>query len=751
MPLSDTTAEVSSDTAASSIDIAGWSEALQFVARHYGVPFSSGAAQQLVDALQATATPDCLSRVADKLGLRVKPATPTAALVSSWRLPVILQFADGAVGVVTALTANKDVSVVFSGDGGCATTLPLDIVLSHADFAIVARPQRGSVDERVDNYIAPYKEHWFRVIAFRDFSAYSHVLLASLVANVLALAGVMFSMQVYDRVVPSKSFNTLYVLFIGVLLAALFDYMMRRLRTRIIDIVGKRTDMRISDFVFGHALRVKNQARPTSTGTFIAQLRDLEQVRELLTSTTVAAVADLPFFVLFLFIFWVIGGPLVAIPAAALVLLVLPGLLVQGKLRAAANEAMRESSLRNAMLVEAVQGIEDIKSLQAEDHFQQRWNHYNAVAADGQLRLRAITNGLAAWSHTVQTGTFAAVVFVGAPIVMEGDITTGSLVACSILGSRMMAPMAQLTHVLGRFQQARVGLNSIDAILRMPTDHPQSDTRVSAPVLQGAYSMKGAVFQYGTSAGRPALAVNNLSIKAGEKLAILGKNGAGKSTLLAAMAGMVEPAAGEVLLDSLALSQIDPADLRRNVGLLTQDTRLFHGTIRENVTLGALHAPETTLLDVLTMTGADEFVRKLPRGLDHQILEGGRGLSGGQKQALLLARLLIRNPAVVLLDEPTAAMDEATERQFIARFQAWSAERTVIVATHRMRVLELVQRVIVVDNGQVTLDGSKEEVLNRLRGVNGVTPPTNVRVKVGEKSKPAKVEDLAPKMVKGEA
>lgn len=734
MPLSDMTTEQWPDAASAKFD--SWSEAFQYVARHYGVPFSPGGARQLAEALQAIETDDGLMRLASKLGLQIKRAAPSPRLLTSWRLPVIVKLSDGAVGVVTALAANRDVSVVLSGEAGVATVLALDVLLQQTEFVILARPQRGTVDERVDGYIAPYREHWFRSIAFRDIGSYGHVMLASLVANILALAGVMFSMQVYDRVVPAKSFNTLYVLFIGVLLAVFFDFIMRRLRTRIIDIVGKRTDIRISDLVFGHAMRVKNQERPTSTGTFIAQLRDLEQVRELLTSTTVAAVADLPFFILFLFIFWLIGGPIVIIPVAALLLLVLPGLLAQRRLRAAASEAMRELSLRNAMLVEAVQGIEDIKTLQAEDHFQQRWNHYNAVSADGQLRLRAITNGLAAWSHTVQTGTFAAVVVVGAPIVMEGDMTTGALVACSILGSRMMAPMAQLTQILGRYQQAKVGLKSIDAILRMPSDHPDSETRVSVPTLRGAYRIKGAAFHYGNGAGRPALAIGDLSITAGEKIAVLGKNGAGKSTLLSAMAGMVEPAAGEVLIDELALSQVDPADLRRNVGLLTQDSRLFHGTIRENVTLGALHAPETLLLEALSMTGADDFVRKLPRGLDHPILEGGRGLSGGQKQTLLLTRLLIRDPAVVLLDEPTAAMDEASERQFIARFRVWSAERTVIVATHRMRVLELVQRVIVVENGQIVLDGKKEEILNTLRGVNKVVPPSNLRRKMPEK-KPA--------------
>lgn len=730
-------------TEADGTDSAAWAEALQHVARHYNVPFSPRGVERLAEALQTVGEEDRIVGIARKLGLQAKAASPSQQLMTSWRLPVICHLRDGSVGVVTTLSADREVSVVFSGDGGCITRLPVDILLSEARLVVVARPDRAMVDERVDAYIAPYREHWFRRLALRDIGSYGHVLLASLVANTLALAGVLFSMQVYDRVVPANSYDTLYVLFAGVLLAVAFDFVMRRTRTRIIDIVGKRTDRRMSDLIFGHALRVKNQARPNSTGTFIAQLRDLEQVRELLTSTTVAAIADLPFFFFFLFIFWLIGGPLVAVPVIALVLLVLPGLFAQRRLRSCANEAMRESSLRNAMLVESVQGIEDIKSLQAEDHFQQRWNHFNAVATDAQLRLRAITNDLAAWSHCIQTSTFAVVVFFGAPLVMAGDMTTGALVACSILGSRMMAPMAQVSQVLGRLQQAKVGLNSLDAIMKLPTDHPEAETRVAAPVLKGTYRIRRAAFHYGEGVGRPALLVGSLSITTGEKIAILGKNGAGKSTLLLALAGMVEPVEGEVLLDDLALAQIDPADLRRNVGLLSQNARLFHGTIRENVTLGALHASQGSLLDALSMTGADEFIRRLPRGLDHPILEGGRGLSGGQQQALLLARLLIRDPAIVLLDEPTAAMDEGAERHFISGFRTWSADKTVVIATHRMRVLDLVQRVLAVENGQLALDEGKEKALKRLSGIRKVVPP--------REDEQRKTLSVAPPLAKMEA
>lgn len=703
-------------------ELEAWIDALEHVARHYNVPFSPRGALQLGRALEGEDAATQIGRLARKLGLRVRQADPASISLTSWRLPVVVQLADRSVGVIMTLGGDGKASVVFSGDGGQSVSIPVDALLQETRHLVIPRPERAMADERVDAYIAPYRRHWFRRLAFSDIRPYGHVMLASLVANTLALSGVLFSMQVYDRVVPAHSYSTLYVLFIGVMLAVAFDFAMRRVRTRIIDIVGKRTDMRMSDMVFGHALRVKNRVRPSSTGTFISQLRDLEQVRELLTSTTLAAVADLPFFILFLFIFLQIGGVLAAVPATALVLLILPGLLAQRRLRASANEAMREASLRNAMLVEAIQGIEDIKALQAEDRFQQRWNHLNAVTAEAQLRQRSITNTLTAWSHGVQTSTFAVIVFIGAPMVMAGDMTTGSLVACSILGSRMMAPMAQITQVLARFQQARVGLKSIDSIMHMPVDHPEAETRVSAPVLKGAYRMKDAVFHYGDAAAKPALTVRGLAIGAGEKIALLGKNGAGKSTFLLGLSGLMEPALGEVHLDDLALSQIDPADVRRGVGLLTQNSRLFHGTIRDNVTMGAPHAGQAALLDALAMVGADDFIRKLPRGLDHPILEGGRGLSGGQQQALLLARLLIRDPSIVLLDEPTAAMDEATERAFITRFRAWSHERTVVIATHRMRVLDLVDRIIAFDNGQVVLDETKDEALKTLKGVKKVVP-----------------------------
>ena len=703
----------------SSFDAEGWIAAFTYVSQHYGLSLSTQG-MRLSSAWSKSADPQArIVEIARGAGLRLKFVEPAGARVTSWQLPVIVELRDGQVGIVVALSADKQAGVIFSGDGNLETSLSAEKLFAEARRLIVARPSRSIPDARVDSYIKPYQEHWLRRLLLSNKGAYAHVALASFVANMLGLTGILFSMQVYDRVVPAQSYPTLYVLFSGVILAILFDFIMRKARTGVIDIIGKRIDLRLSDMVMGHALRVRNSVRPQSTGSFIAQIRDLEQVREMLTSTTISALADLPFFFLFLGLFWYIAGVLVVIPVAAFALMILPGLLVQGRLRHYTQAAMRESSLRNAMLVEAIQGIQDIKTLQAEDRFQQQWNHLNQVTGEAQLKLRGLTSTLNSWTHCVQMGVYACVVFFGVPYVISGDMTTGALVGASILGSRMISPMAQIAQLMSRVQHAKSGVRSLDQIMQMPIDHPATESRVHRDAIDGNYELKSAVFRYGDESTPPALSVRNLRIRAGEKVAILGKNGTGKSTLLLALSGMLEASSGEVLLDNLALPHIDPADVRRDVGLLTQDARLFYGTLRDNIMMGAPLASQEQMLQALAMVGAAEFTRRLPRGLDHMVLEGGLGLSGGQRQAILLARLLVRQPRVVLLDEPTASMDEATERHFIQQFGDWARNRTVVIATHRMRALELVDRIIVIENGHVALDDERERALMVLRGMSG--------------------------------
>ncbi len=646
-----------------------------------------------------------------QIGMNYRKAQLNLDEISPWHLPVIIEMKDGQVGVIDKIDANQNLSVQLSGDQGLAQIFTFDILKSHVINIYILRPEKSVPDARIDEYLKPYEASWFWEIILRDWKRYIDIMFASLVANILALATIVFSMNVYDRVIPAQSVPTLWVLAGGVLIAAIFEFCLRVARIYLSDILGKRADLSISDLVFGHALRIKNKERSKSTGTFISQIRELEGVRDLVTSTTISAIADLPFFFLFLIIFWLIGGNLFWVMIVVVPLMIIPGILIQKPLAKLASEGMRESAIRNALLVESIQGIEDIKLLRAESRFQNQWNHMNEIAADISMRQRKLVGIMMAWTQKIQGLAFAIVVLVGCFTVMKGEMTTGALVACSILSSRMLGPIAQISGVLGRLQQAKVAKTGLDELMKKPVDQPPHAHLIHRPALSGNYELNKVEFRYNETEGKPILLIPKLNIKAGERIAILGRNGAGKSSLLQLLAGMQEPIKGQIKLDDIALGLIDPLDIRRDIGLLNQNAHLFFGSIRENLKLGTPLATDLDVLKSLDLTGALEFLQEKKEGLDYQILEGGAGLSGGQKQALLLARLLIRKPNVLLLDEPTAAFDDVSEKQFIERLRSWLGNKTLIVATHRRAILELVDRVIVVNNGKVIMDGPKEQVL----------------------------------------
>lgn len=691
-----------------------WLEAMLAVARHYGLGASEERVRVSLAWERGASLDALLDLMARQLGLALRFDAFSDAVLDPWRLPALVEFEDGKVGLIRSADGKGMLGVVLAGDQGLETALAVEQVRQRARRVVLLRPQTAVADSRVDDYIKPYKADWFRAIALRDWRRYGDVLLASVFANLLALAAMVFSMQIYDRVIPAQSASTLWVLFGGVMVAIAFEFMLRMSRTHISDLIGKRADLKVSDLVFGHALRIRTAARSKSTGSFIAQVREVEQVRELMTSTTIGAVADVPFFLLFLVVMWLVAGPLALVALAAIPLLVVPGLLIQRPLARMANEGMRESALRNALLVEAVEGIEDIKLLRAEPRFQNQWNHVNSVSASVSMRQRFLTGLLLTWTQQVQNIVYAVVLLTGCYLVMKGDMTTGALVGSSILASRMIAPLAQLSGVFARWQQAKVARNGLDQLMQRPVDQPEAARLVHVPALRGDYAFEGVKFKYGEDDKRAALEIPRLQIEAGEKVALLGRMGAGKSTLLQLLAGLQSPQEGSVSLDGLDLSLIDPSDVRRDMGLLTQNARLFHGSIRQNLVMGMPLASDAEVMEALRMAGAMPFLQSRAEGLDDMIQEGGLGLSGGQRQALLLARLLIRQPSIVLLDEPTAHFDEMTERQVIEAMDAWLPSRTLVVATHRMQVLKWVDRIVVVDGGRIVMDGSKDQILGKL-------------------------------------
>jgi ATP-binding cassette subfamily C protein LapB len=684
------------------------------VAAHYSIAISP---QRVRLDLAWSADRDRLSTLARSAGLSIREIEARQETISALRLPLVAEFDTGEVAVIQRETADG-FGVAFSGEDGLETPFSREALAGRLRRLFVLRPIAARPDRRIDEYIAPWRPDWLRSIVLADMRPYRAVMVASLVTNVLALAGVIFSMQVYDRVVPGQSMSTLWVLFIGVMTATFFGLLIRIARGRITDHAGKAADLRISDRVFGHALRVRNTARPRSTGTFISQIRELEHVREMMTSTTVAAIADVPFFLLFCALFFYIAGALVWIPVAAVALMIVPGLLAQKKLRRLAEANTRESALRSAMLVEAIQGLDDIKSMQAEMRFQNAWNHYNETTAGSAMQLRDLVNSLSSWAQTVQGAVFALVIFFGAPMVMTGDLSTGVLVAASILSSRMLAPLASLTQILNRWQQAKVARQALDGLMALPVDVAAEEQRIHKPAIHGDFRLKDVLL--GHDPRTPVLKVGRMSIAPGERIAILGRNGAGKSTLLSGLAGLLEPLAGEIRIDDVVMRLIDPNDLRRDVCLMAQGARLFHGTLRENLTLGAPGVTDAVILETLDGMRLADFVHRLPEGLDHMVLEGGLGLSGGQRQGLLLARVLLRRPRVLLLDEPTASFDEVSEAAVIDMLGRLGGDVSVIMATHRPALLRIVDRLIVVSNGAIAMDGPKNEVLAQLRGGKAV-------------------------------
>lgn len=648
------------------------------------------------------------------MGLQVRLLPVEKLRWSAHNLPVILQLETGELLLIEALDADGLASYWLSNGGDLVREEPLETLLTRVkpEAVMLGIAARGR-DSRVDDFTRPWEAHWFWRHFRHTGRKLSEIALASVTSNVLALGGILFSMQVYDRVIPAQSFPTLWVLFFGVLLAAAFEFFIRLARTHVSDIMGKHIDLKVSSLFFARALAIKNDARPKSTGSFISQLREIDQVRELLTSTTVGAAMDIPFVLLFLAIMALVGGPLVIIPLIAIPLIVIPGLLVQWPMAKLAKEGMRESAIRNAVLVESIEGVEDIKALQAEPYFQRQWEHTHSVGANIGMKQRVWGARLSGWASTVQQITYAGMLVYGTFLVLDGAITTGTLVACSLLSSRTIAPLMQLTMVFSRWQHAKMAMTGLNDLLKKPLDKEADKKMAHCPVLAGHYQVQQVQYSYDVEKGDQALQLGELEIKPGERVAILGKTGAGKSTLLKLLSGQAQASKGKIIIDGVDMAHIDPVDVRRQVGYLSQDSRLFFGTLRQNLMLGHPHATEAELIQALRISGAIGMIQQDAASLDRLINEGGRGLSGGQRQMVLLSRLIVRNPQIVLLDEPTASMDEQLESWVIRQLQQWLTGRTLVLVTHRPALLNLVDRIVVMENGKVVADGPRDSLLQQ--------------------------------------
>ena len=553
-----------------------------------------------------------------------------------------------------------------------------------------------------------------------DLGNYKGILIEAVIAtfliNMLALAVSLFSMQVYDRVIPTRSEYTLIILASGVFLVIVFEAFMKFSRSRIMDKVVVGLDQYLSREVFQRLLKVRIDQMPGSVGSMAAQLRGYEQVRSFFTASTLFGLVDLPMTIIFISLIAFIGSPLVAVvPVIAAVIAITMGLIARKRIDVIAAEGAKASYYKTGLLVEAVEGVETIKAGAGSWKFLSRWLNVMDVTIKNDLDMKHANDNLTYFTQMLQQTSYVGIVIVGSFVVMQGDMTMGGLIACSILGGRVLAPVMAIPGLLVQYAHAKAAKSNIESLFSLEQDNQGVAYPLSPTHIKGAYQCDGVTFNYQGN-DRPAINVPKLMIKPGERIAILGPIGSGKSTLLKVLAGLYAPTEGRVLLDGLDIHQISRDTLSERLGYLQQDHRLFQGTLRENLLIGMAAPDDDILQDTLNRTGLINLVSSHSSGLDLPISEGGKGLSGGQKQLVAFTRLLLTKPDVFLLDEPTASMDNRQEQRCLQVLrQELTKGQTFIVSTHKTALLDLVDRLIIMDNQRIIIDGPKQAVLDELR------------------------------------
>ncbi|MFP3456383.1 type I secretion system permease/ATPase [Psychrobacter sp. SIMBA_152] len=558
----------------------------------------------------------------------------------------------------------------------------------------------------------------------------AEAVIATFLINMLALAVSLFSMQVYDRVIPTRSEYTLIILASGVFLVIMFEAFMKFSRSRIMDKVVVGLDQYLSREVFQRLLKVRIDQMPGSVGSMAAQLRGYEQVRSFFTASTLFGLVDLPMTIIFISLIAFIGSPLVAVvPVIAAVIAITMGLIARKRIDAIASEGATASYYKTGLLVEAVEGVETIKAGAGSWKFLSRWLDVMDVTIKNDLDMKHANDNLTYFTQMLQQVSYVGIVIVGSFVVMQGDMTMGGLIACSILGGRVLAPVMAIPNLLVQYAHAKAAKMNIESLFALEQDNQGVAYPLSPTHIKGAYQCDGLTFNYQGN-DRPAITVPQLSIKPGERIAILGPIGSGKSTLLKVLAGLYAPTEGRVLLDGLDIHQISRETLSERLGYLQQDHRLFQGTLRENLLIGMAAPNDDVLQETLNRTGLINLVSSHSSGLDLPISEGGKGLSGGQKQLVAFTRLLLTKPDVFLLDEPTASMDNRQEQRCLQVLrQELTKGQTFIVSTHKTALLDLVDRLIIMDNQRIIIDGPKQAVLDELRKNDQAKNKTTVQQK----------------------
>lgn len=655
---------------------------------------------------------------------------------SAASLPLLLQLQADCWAVWKAMDAQGQAQLaLYRPQTGANLTAPEQVVWpldqlqsSYAGLLISARLQETAIDQGVDASERAPAGHWFWQVFTRLRSYYGDCIVSAVLINLLALASSMFSMNVYDRVIPNGAIHSLWVLALGVFLAGVFELGLRTLRANVLDEAGKRADLALSAQIFRQVLNLKPQDRPGSSGQFASQLREFESVRDFVSSTTLVALTDLPFAFLFIGVIFYMGGSLAWITVAAACFIVLAGILAQLPIKKAVERYQYETTQKFAFMVETLERLETVEALGARASFQSRWERIAATTARSAMSSRFVSALTLNFTQFATQAAATALIVWGVYLILAGQLTTGALIGCSILAGRALAPLGQIAALMARWQTTRASFVAIDRIMHLPGGHDACRTYIHLKKAEAPLVLEQVQFSYPRSE-RVVLAIDKLTFQNAEITAVMGPVGSGKSSLLRLLAGLQLPSHGRLLLGGIDVRQISPADWRSQVCWVGQDAVLFRASLRENLLIAAPDVSEERFLHVLQLCGLDLLAAGHPMGLDMPLGDGGQALSGGQRQMVALGRALLSDAPIVLLDEPTSAFDIVGEKALLKRLHPELAGRMVVIATHRPAPVELAQRVLVLDHGKVLLDGPRDQVLQAIADgqVQRVATPAHLK------------------------
>ncbi|MCC8931484.1 MULTISPECIES: type I secretion system permease/ATPase [Rhizobiaceae] len=694
------------------------------VAAFYGRPSSdtvlfSGLPDEIVESLEL----DDVEHVAERIGLQVMQIGVRAIRENDFDCPAIVVLKDG--GTLPLLEVSDDgIYTLDVREGTAASRLSHQELLAlgpEAAFAFTLYYRNDSEEAQIGAADRIEKRHWLVRALIPYWRTYLRVVVAALFINLIALASPLFTMNVYDRVLPNKAIPTLWVLAAGIMVAYIFDYLLKEARAALIDHAGRNADLRLSQMIFDKVLNTTLASRPMSTGEYANRVMQYEFVREFFTSNTIGLMIDTAFVFIFLIVIYLISGWLAIIPAVALLLSIAIGFRAQAQIGHRMAAASNEASKRQSLLVETISTIETLKSLRAEATMLRRWQELMKHSSRTSEEIKHISTNAINLTALNQQIVSVLIVIAGTYEFSEGRLAMGAIIATVMLASRAGAPLGQIAMTLARFRQATLSLRILDQVMEQPEDRPSTVGFVNREIKHGGFSFQDVTFQYPGS-DYPVISKLSVTVAPGEKVGIIGRIGSGKTTLGRLLDGLFMPNEGRVLIDGVDIRQYHMSEVRSAVAVAGQSSDLFSGTVKENLLIGRADATDEELLEVARMTGVEEFVSRHPRGFDMPVGERGSNLSSGQKQAMTIARLLLTKPKIVFLDEPSGAMDLASERHLINRLSsAFDKDTTLLIATHRFTMLDLVDRLIVIDKGRIVADGPKKQVIEAMQK-KGVKP-----------------------------